>query len=175
MSSTREINEECKERIKLEKLAAFVDGEGSIIINKRIRINGKISYVQQIQIGNTDMRLIEWLIENFGGIMPKPYAGSGNRKVSYIWSLTSSNSYKLINKIRPYLLLKQEQADNAIELYEKVTKWHYTSTKPMPKHKRELAERIWKRNRKLNMRGKLEESDEPKLVRREVRTLEEFV
>ena len=156
------------------RLAAFVDGEGTIGIYRALRKN-KYNYHQILEISNTDIRLIEWLVNNFGGSFPKVEGRSGNRKNAYHWTLTGSNSYKLIKKIRPYLLLKQEQADCAIELYDKLSKWNYGSRKPLPYHKRKLGESLYQRNKVLNMKGKNEEKldVEPKLVRK-ITTLEEF-
>jgi len=149
----------CEECL-LRQLAAFVDGEGSIRVQRftvrrevNRRLKAYLGYAQQLDIANTDFRLIEWLLENFGGKIPNPKKTKDNQKGVYHWSLSGSNSYALLKKIRPYLLLKQEQADCAIELWEKVSKWNYGGNKPMPKHKRELAETLYQRCKKLNIRG----------------------
>lgn len=55
----------CEECL-LRQMAAFIDGEGTIGVYKLISSNGKYSYYQRISVGNTDIRLIEWVIENFG-------------------------------------------------------------------------------------------------------------
>lgn len=150
---------ECEDICKLSMLAAFIDGEGTIGIYRNVSTAGYFNYHQVIELINTDIRLIEWLVENFGGRDPKPYKVKGdNRKDAYPWQLSGSNSYKLIKKIRSYLILKQEQADNAIELWEKVSKWHYggggiNNRRLMPVHKRKLAEELYQRNKELNMRG----------------------
>jgi len=121
---------ECESTRLLSMLASFVDGEGAISIGKRKFPSGDSYYSQRLFIGNTDIRLIEWLIENFGGSYPKAKNRGENRKDMYQWVLSGYNSYKLIKKIRPYLILKQEQADCAIELYEKVNKWNYKAECP---------------------------------------------
>lgn len=163
---------------KLIYLSGIFDGEGCVSIGRQKRTFGYV-YQQQLSIGNTDIRLIEWLIENFGGSMPKTQKKEGNRKYNYLWSLHGSKSYKLLKKIHPYLIIKQEQADNAIELWEKVSKWHYgggdiSNKRFMPEHKRKLAEELYQRNKELNMKGKNKET-KSKLVRRErIITLEEF-
>ena len=145
----------CEECL-LRQLAAFVDGEGTIGIRKHKDPSGCYVYQQGIQVANTDIRLIYWLVENFGGKFPKVVKDDReNRKDWYAWRLSSYNSYKIIKNIIPYLLLKQEQADNAIKLYEKVSKWKYGGSHPRPEHKTKLCEELYQKNRKLNMRGKV--------------------
>ena len=160
----------------LEYLAGIIDGEGTIGVYKLAQ-GRRFDYFQQISVGNTEVLLIYWLVDNFGGRIPKIRKGKGNRKDSYVWALYGSNSYKLIKKVMSHLLLKQEQADNAMELWEKVSKFVYNRNKPRPLYKTKLAEELYQRNKLLNMRGRVvEESDlieEPKLVRK-VTTLEEY-
>lgn len=169
--------DECKRKILLSSLAAFIDGEGTIKIMHRLTYSNTYSYQQQLMVGNTDVRLIEWLVENFGGTMPKPHKVLGeNRKDSYDWRLSGSKSCRLLKLVRPYLMLKQEQADGAIMLYEKVSKWKYGGrNNSMPPHKRKLAETLYQRNKELNKRGKNDMDNEeevevlvPVKVRREV-------
>ena len=162
-------------------LAAFVDGEGTITIDKTKKRAGRYAYTQRLQIANTDVRLIDWLVENFGGSYPKPYKDKNEtHKDHYNWKIFSVNSYKLIKIMRPYLILKGEQADNAMELWERINKFHYVSTNPMPYYKKKIAEEIYQRNKVLNMRGKNvnDGSDVSKLVHKLVRrktiTLEDF-
>lgn len=165
----------CKDIRLLEKLAAFVDGEGYIGIGKYQAPRGYFTYRQRLQIVNTDVRLIEWLIKNFGGVFPKVVSdkresSKGRKhKDKYNWALSGSDSYKLIKNIQPYLILKQEQADNAIELYEKVSKFHYSYNNQMPLHKRKLAEDIFQRNKELNMKGKYEGEEIDVLVSLKIR------
>jgi len=141
------------------RLAAFVDGEGTISIFKA----GK-GYAQHLVVTNCDIRLIAWLVDNFGGKFPKPIKHENeNHKDVYMWRLHGMNSYKLIKKIRQHLLLKREQANLAIYLYEQVSKWHYGSN-PTPKYKQVLAEELYQKAKILNKRGKqLDEEDNNKI------------
>lgn len=165
------------EKEQLIRMAMCVDTDGHIGITKE---EAKyIKYSQYIIIVNTNIKLIEWCVGNFGGKIPKPQNRGENNKDSYLWKLYGYNSYKLIKKIRTFLLLKQEQADIVIELWEKVSKWKYGGFNSMPKYNRELAESLYKRCRELNKRGKSnEESRLPKLVRKKTKvteTLEDYM
>ena len=164
-----ENSEECKKIRLLEKVAAFVDGEGNIGIQKHVAPSGNYAYHQYLYVVNTDIRLIEWLVENFGGKIPNPKKGKKeNHKDAYYWNLNGSYSYKIIKKMRPYLILKQEQADCAIELYEKVSKFRYGNT-PIPVHKIKLSEELYQRCRDLNKKGKSNNEEVEVLVPIKVR------
>ena len=139
-------------------LAAFIDGEGTIGIRRAVTTKGTYTHNQYISLTNTDVRLMEWAVELFGGKMPKPQRDKrSNYKDKYTWYLGGSESYQIIKAICPYLILKREQANNAITLYEEITKWHHY---PLPDNKRELGEKIFWSNKELNKRGRPNDDDE---------------
>ena len=148
------------EKYKYVQLASFVDGEGTIGIERRENYH-RNSYHQRLSVMNTNIVLISWLVDNFGGNFPNPQKHeNGNHKDAYQWRLSGKNSYKMIKKIREHLLLKRDQADCAIDLYEQVTKWHYGNGKPIPKYKQELSEALYQKCKKLNKRGPPDDEDE---------------
>lgn len=152
--------EEHKEAILLNKLAAFVDGEGTIGITRQSRKPSyNYRYHERLQIVNTDIRLINWLVDNFGGKLPQPIDNGENHKDKYSWELGGYSSYKLIKRIYPYLILKQEQADCCIELYEKVST-RLDNNKPLTGYKKELAERLYQKCKELNKRGIISNNNE---------------
>jgi hypothetical protein len=99
------------------RLAAFIDGEGSIYIKplqtKSARYNQLV-----IHIANTDPRLPCWCQETFGG---KVYRCDSNQrlngdqqKIAYSWRIFSKNAENIIRGCLPYFLLKREQAEVAL-------------------------------------------------------------
>ena len=179
--SVEKCRKKCEKVSLLKMLAAFIDGEGTIGVYKVLGINNKYVYQQTLSLVNTDIRLIVWLVDNFGGKLANAVKHEENWKDTYTWKLSSYKSYKLIKKIRPYLLLKQEQADCAIELYEKVSKWKYVTMHPMPDYKRKIADDLYKRNIELNKKGKYNNITKEKIcyhilkTRRVIETLEEYI
>lgn len=162
---------ECEQKIILAQFAGMMDCDGDIGIRKD---NRQDTYYQRIGFTNTNIKIIEWIVENFGGSVPKETVRNNPRwKNFYKWTLGSSSSYKLLKKIRPYLIIKQEQADLAIELYDKVSKWNYGSgravSKLMPKHKREHAKELFEKCKTLNKKGKPDEEEVEILVPVKVR------
>ena len=154
--------EECNKIRLLEHFAGMMDCDGYISVRKNAHND---TYQQKIGFSNTNVKIIEWIVKNFGGKMPKEYVIDNMKyKNSYRWQLTGSNSYKLLKKIRPYLIIKCEQAELAIELYEKVTKWKYCTKNPIPNHKKELAVKLYQKCRALNKTGKSENNEEVELL-----------
>lgn len=68
---------ECEKRLLYGRLAAFMDGEGSIIIGRSKKNN---TYRLVLQIANTDRELIKWLEKKLGGRTDYDYALGGNNK-----------------------------------------------------------------------------------------------
>lgn len=94
------------------KLAAFIDGEGTIVI-----IKARLHYTQLVvRVANTDPRLPLWCRDIFGG---KAYAQSLNRKSSssrrcYVWTVQSQKAEDILRNCLPHFLLKREQAEVAL-------------------------------------------------------------
>lgn len=97
------------------QLAAFIDGEGTIVI-----IKARLHYTQLvIRVANTDPRLPMWCKEVFGG---RVYACDTNRKHShrrfYTWATQSQKAEDILRECLPYFHLKREQAEIALAYRE---------------------------------------------------------
>lgn len=103
----------------LSYLAGFFDGEGSISIS---RIKGKLGrndiFVVLISISNTNPEILSYICKEFGGNFhqTKHQIKDGyKRKNIYKWSASSKIAENFLSKILPYLILKKEQANMALE------------------------------------------------------------
>lgn len=100
------------EEVGMAQLAAFLDGEGCITITVRQRktqYGVYCIYQPHVVVGNTDKRLMDWLISKFNGWVSKLQPTSRpNAKLGYSWHMT--NVKGLLQDVYPYLLLKREQA-----------------------------------------------------------------
>jgi len=98
------------------RLAAFIDGEGTIAIKNLRTKSGRYSQLI-VAIANTDPRLPMWCRENFGGLL---YACDSNAnksakwRRSYRWITHSAQAETIIKNCLPYFLLKKEQAEIAL-------------------------------------------------------------
>jgi len=132
-------------------LAGILDGEGHITITrgtiKGRKVDGSdcVNYVCTVGVRNTDKRLMTWLQQRFGGnIYPnKPSKNRPNWKTSFNWQLFGNKNLELLLlAVLPYLQLKKEQANIALEFLR-------LRGERFPEKRQELCERI----HQLNKRG----------------------
>mgnify|MGYP003420302320 CR=1 FL=1 len=127
----------------LEKgyLAGFIDGEGSLIINKRNHVGHKgkryTGYSAYIDIGNTNLEVLEWIKQRVN-LKAKIYKnqGKGNRKLAYRIRIGWRLSCELIKTLQPLLVVKREIANVFLEYENNPDK-----------------ENVWQRAKLLNKRG----------------------
>lgn len=117
-ASKREINPLTNEQKAY--IAGIIDGEGSIFIRKSNQDN----YYSTVSVTNTSLALFDWLIETTGfkGYLKKNKETSPERRrtrrQSWTWRLSSAReTVQLLEAIRVHLVIKQDQADKAIEFH----------------------------------------------------------
>jgi hypothetical protein len=99
-------------------LAAFIDGEGTISIRryKRKGIAGGIRYVPIVEMNNTDLGVMQYLMSVIG---PTRYhvhtAQKGNSKKCYQLRLPANTQRWVLETIIPYLKIKRRQAEICLE------------------------------------------------------------
>lgn len=114
------LKEECKipkEKTKLAYLAGLIDADGCIRINKENRI--------QIDVTNTQLGMIEWVKENFGGRIAfeeKSKKFDGWSDCYRIEIRKTKDVVKILEAIKPYLTIKQEKADELIKRGKEIIK-----------------------------------------------------
>lgn len=100
------------------RLAAFIDGEGSILINKlgtkkRHRLLGK--WMLRVVICNTDPRLPRWCQDTFGGGFTIGYRPKKpNHRMQYKWLVSTKQAQWILEGCMPHFLIKREQAEIAL-------------------------------------------------------------
>lgn len=100
------------------RLAAYIDGEGTILIN-RVNPSGRQANPQhalRVSVGNSDPRLIVWLRGTFGGWAgPQKQAHKEGRVVSkkprFMWAVNSQQAEYLLEQCLPYFIMKKGQAE----------------------------------------------------------------
>ena len=68
----------------------------------------------QVQVGNTNEWLINWLLFQYGGCVCKRKAKKDNWKDSWEWKLQTRQALRFLEIILPYLKIKKPQAELAI-------------------------------------------------------------
>lgn len=127
-------------------LAGFIDGEGSLIINKRLHsLKEKvwIGYSVYLDIGNTNKEVLEWIkkiTQTTSELYENPQ--KGNRKMAYRLRICGKQAQRIIKELYPYLIVKKKQANIFLDF-------------PLnhKRLKREIRENLFQQMRKLNYRG----------------------
>lgn len=101
----------------LAYIAGIIDGEGSIIINKLKESKGTHLYRYQlfVKVVNTDERLLKYLSQKTStSYFKDKRTNNTNRRNTFSihWSIKSS--VQILQKIYPYLVIKKEQVDLAL-------------------------------------------------------------
>lgn len=147
-----------EEDVKLSYLAGIIDGEGTIGIFKH-----KQAYRITLKVANTSEQLIIYLHENFGGNKMGPYNDKKeNHKDMFEWHCTSRKAIEIIEKVKPYLIVKNTQAALAIQAWEETFKNSYSRNGPnrIQKYVIDKREEYYQQMKLLNFRGKNEGEEE---------------
>lgn len=125
------------DKITLQYIAGFFDGEGSIGIYYRWK--AKDGFHLRTQLTNNKnkqaQKLMEYLKDRFGGNISEQITLSGN--IKYNWQLNSYKAAYFLKQIESYLIFKKDQAII-------VTNWQEQRPKPFrDKRGRIQARRKW--------------------------------
>jgi hypothetical protein len=110
------------------RLAAYIDGEGCVAIpmtsHKDPKHQGrpKNEYVK-VHVANTNVRLVLWLQDTFGGAVQIQTRQSARWKTAYVWTVSCLYASEILRGCLPYLLLKKEQAELCLILQSTMKKW----------------------------------------------------
>jgi hypothetical protein len=118
-------------------LAAYIDGEGSIIlyeVNAPTTKNGK-QFRLYICVCNTDPVLTTWCEQRFGGSVsatPKYDSKSKRKCILFKWSTSGQLAEVILTGCLPYFVIKGKQAEIALEFRRTFHK-KYNVHNPLPK------------------------------------------
>lgn len=106
-------------------MAGILDGEGSICIVRMLRGSPKVSFNVQVSITNTDLVMLDWLTDRLGGsiIAHGRYKGTG--KMCFRWYMGGYSALPVLERLKPYLMVKKRQADLAIHFLLLARKWNW--------------------------------------------------
>lgn len=128
-------------------LAGLIDGEGHIGLTKGCRYwtnkdGVKIkypAYAMQISIFNNDLKLMTYLVKNFGGVYYTRDRSNPRAKVGHTWQPKGhKNKELLLLAVIPYLIIKEEQAKLALEFLRMKDQINPEKREEMHKHSLEL-------------------------------------
>lgn len=121
-------------------IAGFIDGEGSIILYRRT-----YGVAMRITATSTDHAVLKWLADVTGtGSIVQQRRGSQKHSQCWFWQVNADAAASILSQIRDDLIIKQTQADLALEVQGRIR------SKTMTK---EWGEQALLRMRSLNARG----------------------
>ncbi len=103
--------------------AGILDGEGTITIYPRKRSDRKCrnpGYSMVVRVANTDLAMINRLLELWGGSFIVIKDRRPNRAICYHWTLSANQAMKMLVSVEPYLVTKRELAKLCIEFQKRV-------------------------------------------------------
>jgi len=106
--------------IDLAYAAGIIDGEGYIGIHKRkrkLRYSESLSYSLEVSVVMVEKEIPDWLRLKFGGSVRKILKRK-ERKDVWCWDIWAKKARDFLIIIRPYLKIKQNQADLGIKFQE---------------------------------------------------------
>jgi hypothetical protein len=133
--------------------AGLFDGEGCIHISKRNRYHDeRRQYGLKVELGNTNRDLLHWLFGRWGGGIHKHQrAASAQHRDRYRWSCPSGRHEEFLRGLRPYLVAKAGQADNALAFLALLRA--FKGGRRSSSDRVAQLEHFFQRGRRLNLKG----------------------
>lgn len=138
-------------------LAGLIDSEGCFRIRKwKPKNRPNYVYNIELEIGNTKLPILPWLIKRFGGTISFIEAKPKRRAIGR-WSLSAAKLYEILPKIKPFLRSKKEVCDKLIEFQETILPnggdRHSELFRALFEKRQEVREKIIKEVHQLNHKG----------------------
>ncbi len=108
-------------KTKWSYVAAMVDAEGGVFLSRTILYTSKgnpyFGYDLKVSIANISMRLMMWLVKNFGGEFRAKQKGKWGKHTCYEWFVNGGYTRLevFLLGIIPYMLIKRDQANVALQ------------------------------------------------------------
>jgi hypothetical protein len=97
-------------------IAGLVDGEGSIMLYTR-----RDAVALRLTLTNTHKRALEWVAEKVGvGVVLRQRIATATHAESFGWQCNAEAAETVLNQLRPYLIIKSDQAEMAVAFQERL-------------------------------------------------------
>lgn len=143
-------------KIDWARLAAYIDGEGSISIDVQAPSDGNKfnpRHVLEVRVYNCDPRLLIWCKETFTGGNLKPVRNKNAKphwNQEHVWYATATKAEWVLKNCLPYFIVKRERAELGLA-FRILKGTHGKRVTPELFAKREFCHRQMK---VLNQRGR---------------------
>lgn len=100
-------------------LAGFVDGEGCIRVGMNRKKDGTPFYYVCMSVHQVNPQPLEMLKNRYGGSIHRTER-RGNQRPLYEWISSSLIAVTALRELRPYLVVKADEADLALEFQDRL-------------------------------------------------------
>lgn len=99
-------------------IAGIIDGEGTITIVRISKDGFSPVFSVRVTVANTNARLIEWLAARGAAtkMIPKRGGSYPQKRQPYVAIWSTRKAASLLREVSPYLVIKRDQANIALEL-----------------------------------------------------------
>ena len=142
---------------ELAWVAGFLDADGSISIRKQERGTVSPRYFIVVQASNRDKIALERLANCFGGkvFRVKQSIDRAHYSDCYHWHIASQKAARCLRETMPYLLIKRDQAINALKLQECIDQGNKGyGQQALSQWEVQQREKLYQIIRNLNQKGK---------------------
>lgn len=143
--ATSEVVEERKPQVVRDAWAAgFIDGEGHFSIERRSDPHGHLYYYPRLKVTNTNRWVLECLKFTYGGAISTTGRKKSGQKRVYRWSIGGEGADMVAKRVRPYLLVKAEQAS----LFRRFIRYRAVRRTPLTSRMQTYKRQMHKLNRR---------------------------
>jgi hypothetical protein len=136
--------------------AGFVDGEGCIAVTRSFSDRSRRYYYGVcVVVSNRDRAVLEWMQSTWSGWVVAMPGRQANARASWSWrSPTGLSAKTFLGGIRPWLRIKGQQCDNALEMIDLLQRGRRTLGRaPLPSAWLDEQEKLYWLQRELNHKG----------------------
>ena len=139
--------------LELAYAAGLMDGEGYIGIkcSERDKIQRSRSHRVYVSLGNTDEKMVKFMLDKFGGTYYYAERKASNSKPMYTWKLSAISAVTFLGQVLPYLITKKERAEVAMEFQTTIS--NANKAKGITEELLEIRDSYMHEMHRLNKRG----------------------
>lgn len=128
--------------------AGIFDGEGHVGISVVKNGRGYVYHRLMINVTSTNLEVLQWLFERWNGVLHNPrYFAKEEWRTAHRWTAADGRAMRFLQNIEPYLIIKREQAQLAIQFQQTKGKGGFGSTPPDLEARESLRKQISSLNR----------------------------
>lgn len=152
----RDINLKEIPLIEWARLAAFIDGEGTITAQAQTMNKGRCRTTKlSVQVSNTDIRIPSWCQRIFGGAVTPYRASSPVGKPYAVWTVASLMAEEILRFCLPYFVAKFEQAQVALLYRGTFSKPGHSTTEQQLLERHKFADELSRLKHELPEEGRV--------------------